>query len=55
MQAWRKVLILLMLLVFIVGLGILLYPYLQGMAIDHRIENDAHAFLEKVENRPVMP
>ena len=55
MGKWRKVLILLMLLVFIAGLGILLYPYLQGMAIDHRIENDAHAFLEKVENRPVMP
>ena len=55
MGAWRKVLILLMLLVFISGLGILLYPYLQGTAIDHRIEKEAQAFLEKVKNQPVNP
>ena len=29
MKVWRKVLILLMLMVFIAGLGFLLYPYLQ--------------------------
>jgi sortase A len=55
MGAWRKVLILLMLLVFVSGLGILLYPYLRGSAMDRRMEKEAQAFLEKVENRPVNP
>ena len=37
MKAWRKVVILLMLMVFIAGLGFLLYPYLQGAIADYRI------------------
>ena len=48
MGKWRKVLILLMLLVFIAGLGILLYPYLWGSAMDHPIQKEAEAYLENV-------
>ena len=55
MKVWRKVLILLMLMVFIAGLGILLYPYLQGAITDYRIVQEAHEFLEMVETRPTQP
>ena len=55
MKVWRKVLILLMLMVFIAGLGILLYPYLQGAIADYRITQEAHEFLEMVETRPTQP
>ena len=55
MKAWRKVVILLMLMVFIAGLGFLLYPYLQGAIADYRITQEAHEFLEMVETRPTKP
>lgn len=55
MKKWRKVLILVMLMVFIAGLGILLYPYLQGAIADYRITQKAHEFLEMVENHPAQP
>ena len=55
MKVWRKVLILLMLMVFIAGLGFLLYPYLQGAIADYRITQEAHEFLEMVETRPTQP
>lgn len=55
MKAWRKVLILLMLMVFIAGLGSLLYPYLQGVITDYRIVQEAHKFLEMIETRPMQP
>ena len=43
---WRNVLILLMLMLFIAGLGILLYPYIQGAMVDRQISMNAQAFLE---------
>ena len=55
MKAWRKVLILLMLMVFIAGLGILLYPKLQGAMVDFQMMQQAHEFLEMVETRPTQP
>ena len=55
MKVLRKVLILLMLMVFIAGLGFLLYPYLQGAIADYRITQEAHEFLEMVETRPTQP
>lgn len=52
MKRMRKVLILLMLMVFIAGLGILLYPCLQGAFDDYRIELEAHEFLKMIETVP---
>lgn len=52
MGKWRKILILLMLIVFIAGLGILLYPYVQGAVTDFQMTQEAHAFLQ---NAPTLP
>ncbi len=48
MKKYRKVLILLMLLVFITGLSLLLYPYLHGAMLDHSVSVSAESFLELV-------
>ena len=55
MKLWRKIVILIMLLVFAAGLGIMLYPSLQGAIKDHRIIQEAHEFLEKLETIPTKP
>lgn len=55
MKQGRKVLILLALLVFIAGLGILLYPKLQGAIADNEMMRQAHEFLEMVETSPTVP
>ena len=52
MKLWRKIVILIMLLVFAAGLGVLLYPSLQGAITDHRIVQEAHEFLEMLETIP---
>ena len=41
-----------MLLIFAAGLGVLLYPSLQGSITDHRIVQEAHEFLEMLETIP---
>ncbi len=55
MKVWRKVLILVMLIVFAAGLGLLLYPHLQGAVADHQITQDVHEFLEMVETHTTQP
>ena len=55
MKLWRKTGILIMLLIFAAGLGIMLYPSLQGAITDHRIIQEAHEFLEKLETIPTKP
>ena len=55
MKLWRKIVILIMLLIFAAGLGIMLYPSLQGAITDHRIIQEAHEFLEKLETIPTKP
>ena len=55
MKLWRKIVILFMLLIFAAGLGIMLYPSLQGAITDHRIIQEAHEFLEKLETIPTKP
>ena len=52
MKLWRKIVILIMLLVFAAGLGIMLCPSLQGAITDHRIIQEAHEFLEMLETIP---
>ena len=48
MKRTRKVLILLMLMVFIAGLGVMLYPNLRGAVVDYEIRQEAVSFLEQV-------
>ena len=55
MKLWRKIVILIMLLIFAAGLGIMLYPSLQGAITDHRIIQEAHEFLEMLETIPTKP
>ena len=55
MKLWRKIVILFMLLIFAAGLGIMLYPSLQGAITDHRIIQEAHEFLEMLETIPTKP
>ena len=55
MKLWRKIVILIMLLIFAAGLGVLLYPSLQGAITDHRIVQEAHEFLEMLETIPTKP
>ena len=44
---WRNALILLMLILFIAGLGILLFPIIQGAMVDRQISMNAQAFLDE--------
>lgn len=55
MRKWRKVLILLALIVFIAGLAVLLYPCFQGVMTDQRITQEAHEFLEWADTVPTLP
>ena len=55
MKLIRRLVTFLMILVFIFGLGVLLYPYVRGYLVDHRIEQDAQEFLSWVEINPFVP
>ena len=55
MSKIRSLVIILMLLVFAVGLGILLYPFAEGYLVDHKIQEDARDFLSWVELNPYTP
>lgn len=46
---WYSVLILLALLLFAAGLGLTLYPYIQGAVVDRIILQEAEDFLERVD------
>lgn len=54
MRKCCKIWILVMLIVFIAGLGILLYPYFQGVITDMRAAQDANDFLDMVETAPAQ-
>ena len=47
MRMWRKIVILLMLMVLIAGLGIALYPYINGWITDEQMKA-AIADLKKI-------
>ncbi len=55
MKLIRRLIIFLMILVFLFGLGVLLYPYVRGSLVDHRITQDAQEFLSWVEISPFIP
>lgn len=46
---WYSLLILLALLIFAAGLGLTLYPYIQGAVVDRIVFQEAENFLERVE------
>ena len=46
---WYSLLILIALLVFAAGLGLALYPYIQGVVVDRIILQEAESFLERVD------
>ncbi len=48
MGSWRKVWILVMLMVFVAGLVLFLYPYLHGTMLDRAVSVSAARFLELV-------
>ena len=54
----KVLLVLLMVLVFLAGLAIILYPYYQGVTVDTALQKDALQFyewLEKLPAKPVVP
>ena len=48
----KRVFLFFMILVFLSGLGVCLYPTLRGMVVDTRIRKDAEEFLSWVEINP---
>ena len=48
----RSIFILLILLLFLSGLAVLLYPHLWGAIVDHNILQDAREFLSQVDILP---
>ncbi len=55
MGKFRVFIVLLMLLVFLVGLAIYLYPILYGLYVDHQIQQTAGDFLDRQNTRPAEP
>lgn len=55
MKLLRRLLVVAMALVFLFGLGTLLYPHVRGRWVDQRIEADARHFLSRVEIEPYVP
>lgn len=54
-ETLKYLVLILMILVFLSGLGILLYPYIQGYLVDRQIERTAEEFLSRVETAPISP
>lgn len=54
MRMWRKIVILLMLMVLIAGLGIALYPHFNGWITDYYIRQEAEKFLSYVDTVPTF-
>ena len=55
MKLIRRLVIILMTVVFLIGLGILLYPFVKGHLVDSKIQHDAEEFLSWVEIAPFVP
>ncbi len=55
MSAWRKILILVMLLFFAAGLGVFLYPYIQGSITDYYMEERAQEVIEHIQSEQKQP
>ena len=51
----RTVIVILMILLFLAGLCVLLYPSLYGAFVDHQIQQTAGDFLDRQHTRPTRP
>ena len=49
MSKTRKMIVIVMLLVFFVGCILFIYPYIRGFYLDHRVQDSASSFLELVK------
>lgn len=52
---WETVLVILLLMIFAAGLGLALYPHIQGAVVDHIITQEAEEFLEWVQGETADP
>lgn len=52
---WKSVLIALMILLFLAGIAVLLYPHIYGAIVDHEITLNAEEFLSWVKILPYVP
>ncbi len=55
MRQFRTLLLIFMSLLFLAGLGVCLYPVINGSLVDMRIEKNAEEFLSLVEIDPYVP
>lgn len=51
----RVIVIILMVLVFLTGIGVMLYPSIYGAFVDHQIQQTAGEFLDRQHTRPTRP
>ena len=52
---WEIVLVILLLMIFTAGLGLALYPHIQGAIVDHHISQEAADFLEWIGGEDADP
>ena len=55
MKPIRRLVILVMTLIFLFGLAMMLYPFVRGYLVDFRIGHAAQSFLSWVEVKPFIP
>ena len=55
MKLLRRLAVLVLIAIFLFGLGVLLYPYVEGYLVDKDIRNAAQDFLSWVEITPYVP
>ena len=55
MKLLRRLAVLVLIVIFLFGLGVLLYPYIEGYLVDKTIQNAAQDFLSWVEITPYVP
>ena len=55
MKLLRRLAVLVLIVIFLFGLGVLLYPYVEGYLVDKDIRNAAQDFLSWVKITPYVP
>lgn len=55
MSTWRRILIIIMLLLFAAGLAVFLYPHIQGSITDHHMEERAQEVIEHIRAQESEP
>ena len=55
MKLLRRLAVLVLIVIFLFGLGIMLYPYIEGYLVNKTIQTAAQEFLSRVEIAPYVP